>query len=120
MKSLCVYVNDCNTRDRWHLGIGHGSTGPDREEGSLLCQTRKWPVGRWRWVYGRADHPCNLARSKDMRVPTPTNYHRRDFGSYATEFLEKGTQLAVAVKSGVQLAETILPYIRPLVLAAAL
>jgi len=55
-----------------------------------------------------------------MRVPTPTNYHRRDFGSYATEFLEKGTQLAVAVKSGVQLAETILPYVRPLILAAAL
>ena len=55
-----------------------------------------------------------------MRVPTPTNYHRRDFDSYATDFLEKGTQLAVAVKSGVQLAETILPYIRPLVLAAAL
>ena len=55
-----------------------------------------------------------------MRVPTPTNYHRRDFGSYSTEFLENGTQLAVAVKSGVQLAETILPYVRPLILAAAL
>ena len=33
-----------------------------------------------------------------MRVPAPTNYNRRDFGSYATEFLEEGTQLAVAVK----------------------
>ena len=55
-----------------------------------------------------------------MRVPAPTNYNTRDFGSYATEFLEKGTQLAVAVKSGVQLAETVLPYIRPSVLAAAL
>ena len=55
-----------------------------------------------------------------MRVPTPTNYHRRDFGSYATEFLEKGTKLATAIKSGVELAEVILPYVRPLVLAAAL
>ena len=55
-----------------------------------------------------------------MHVPAPTNYNRRDFGSYATEFLEKGAKLAVAVKSGVQLAETVLPYIRPLVFAAAL
>jgi len=55
-----------------------------------------------------------------MRVSKPTNYHRRDFGSYGAEFLEKGTQLAVAVKSGVELAQTILPYVRPLVLAAAL
>ena len=56
-----------------------------------------------------------------MRVPAPTNYHRRDFGSYATEFLEKGTQLATAIKSGVELAEVIFPYVRgPLVLAAAL
>ena len=55
-----------------------------------------------------------------MRVSAPTNYHRRDFGSYATEFLEKGTQLATAIKSGVELAEVVLPYVRPLVLAAAL
>jgi hypothetical protein len=54
-----------------------------------------------------------------MRVPEPTNLHRRDVGSYATEFLQKGTQIAVAVKSGVELAQTILPYIRPLILAAA-
>ena len=55
-----------------------------------------------------------------MRVSAPTNYHRRDFGSYATEFLEKGNKLATAIKSGVELAEVVLPYVRPLVLAAAL
>ena len=62
-----------------------------------------------------------------MRVPRPTNYNRRQFGSYFTEFLEKGTQIVGAVKAGVEIgragaeiASTVLPYIRPLVLAAAL
>ena len=52
---------------------------------------------------------------------------RRPVGSYWTEFLEKGPQLAGAVKAGIDLAnigvslgEAALPYIRPLVLAAAL
>ena len=62
-----------------------------------------------------------------MRVSSPTNYNRREFGSYFTEFLEKGPQIVGAVKAGIEigrvgvnLAETALPYIRPLVLAAAL
>ena len=63
-----------------------------------------------------------------MRVSRPTNNHRREFGSYATQFLEKGTQIVGAVKAGVEigragveLAEAAMPYIRgPLVLAAAL
>ena len=62
-----------------------------------------------------------------MRVSRPTNNHRREFGSYATEFLEKGAQIATAIKSGVEIGRTgvemarvVLPYIRPLVLAAAL
>ena len=52
---------------------------------------------------------------------------RRPVGSYWTEFLEKGPQIAGAVKAGIDLAkigvslgEAALPYIRPLVLAAAL
>ena len=62
-----------------------------------------------------------------MRVPRPTNDHRRQFGSYFVEFLEKGTQIVGAVKAGVEigragieLAEAVMPYVRPLVLAAAL
>ena len=52
---------------------------------------------------------------------------RREVGSYWTDFLEKGPQLVGAVKAGIDLAqigvrlgEAALPYIRPLVLAAAL
>ena len=52
---------------------------------------------------------------------------RREVGSYWTEFLEKGPQIAGAVKAGIDMAkigvrlgEAALPYIRPLVLAAAL
>ena len=52
---------------------------------------------------------------------------RRPVSSYWTEFLEKGPQIAGAVKAGVDLAkigvnlgEVVLPYILPLVLAAAL
>jgi len=52
---------------------------------------------------------------------------RREVGSYWTEFLEKGPQIAGAVKAGIEMAqigvrvgEAALPYIRPLVLAAAL
>ena len=62
-----------------------------------------------------------------MRVPRPTNDPRREFGSYFTEFMEKGAQIAGAVKAGVEIGRTgveigraVLPYIRPLVLAAAL
>ena len=62
-----------------------------------------------------------------MRVPRPSNDHRREFGSYFTEFLEKGTQIAGAVKAGVEIGRTgveiarvVMPYVRPLVLAAAL
>ena len=53
-----------------------------------------------------------------MRIPAPEPYRYRSASSYTTEFLQKGTQLAVAVRSGVQLAETVLPYLRPLLLAA--
>jgi hypothetical protein len=42
---------------------------------------------------------------------------RRTFASYTQEFLETGAKAAVAVKSGIELAETILPYLTPLVLA---
>ena len=52
---------------------------------------------------------------------------RRQVGSYWTEFLEKGPQIVGAVKAGIDMAkigvslgEAALPYIRPLVLAAAL
>ena len=52
---------------------------------------------------------------------------RRPVSSYWTEFLEKGPQMVGAVKAGVDLAkigvklgEAVLPYVRPLVLAAAL
>jgi len=52
---------------------------------------------------------------------------RRPVGSSWTEFLEKGPQIAGAIKAGIDLAkigvslgEAALPYIRPLVLAAAL
>ena len=62
-----------------------------------------------------------------MRLPNPTDNRRSQFGSYWTEFLEKGPQVIGAVKAGIEigrvgvsLAETALPYIRPLVLAAAL
>jgi len=41
---------------------------------------------------------------------------RRSAASYATEWLETGTKAAVAIKSGVQLAEVILPYLTPLIL----
>ena len=40
--------------------------------------------------------------------------------SYATVFLETGTKVAVAAKSGIELAQTVLPYIEPLLLTAAL
>ena len=62
-----------------------------------------------------------------MRLSHPTNNRRREFGSYWTEFLEKGPQIVGAVKAGIEigrvgvsLAESVLPYVRPLVLAAAL
>ena len=62
-----------------------------------------------------------------MRLQTNSDYRGRPFGSYWTEFLEKGPQIARAVKAGIDMArvgvslgETVLPYIRPLVLAAAL
>ena len=52
---------------------------------------------------------------------------RRPVSSYWTEFLEKSPQIIGAVKAGVDLAkvgvelgEAVLPYVRPLVLAAAL
>ena len=52
---------------------------------------------------------------------------RREVSSYWTEFLEKGPQIVGAVKAGIDMAkigvrigEAALPYIRPLVLAAAL
>ena len=52
---------------------------------------------------------------------------RRPVSSYWTEFLEKGPQIVGAVKAGIDMAkigvslgEAALPYIRPLVLAAAL
>ena len=52
---------------------------------------------------------------------------RRPISSYWTEFLEKGPQIVGAVKAGIDMAkigvslgEAALPYIRPLVLAAAL
>ena len=54
-----------------------------------------------------------------MRVPAPEPYRYRSASSYASEFLQKGTELAVAVRSSVQLAETVLPYLRPLLQAAA-
>ena len=47
------------------------------------------------------------------------SYRHRSASSYASEFLQKGTEVAVAIKSGVQLAESVLPYLRPLILAAA-
>ena len=53
-----------------------------------------------------------------MRVPAPEPYRYRSASSYTIEFLQKGAELAVAVRSGVQLAETVLPYLRPLLLAA--
>jgi len=62
-----------------------------------------------------------------MRLSNPTNNRRGEFGSYWTEFLEKGPQIVGAVKAGIEigrvgvsLGEAVLPYIRPLVLAAAL
>ena len=41
----------------------------------------------------------------------------RSASSYATEFLEKGPEFAVAMKSSIELAQTILPYVEPLILA---
>ena len=55
-----------------------------------------------------------------MRVKALPAKPRRNVASYATEFLETGTKVAVAVKSGIELAQTILPYIEPLLLTAAL
>ena len=62
-----------------------------------------------------------------MRLPSPTDNRRSQFGSCWTEFLEKGPQIVGAVKAGIDIArigvslgESALPYIRPLVLAAAL
>ena len=62
-----------------------------------------------------------------MRLPSPTDNRRSQFGSYWTEFLEKGHQIVGAVKAGIDIArigvslgKSALPYIRPLVLAAAL
>ena len=62
-----------------------------------------------------------------MRLQSPPDNRRGQFSSYWTEFLEKGPQIAGAVKAGIDMArigvslgETVLPYIRPLVLAAAL
>ena len=54
-----------------------------------------------------------------MRIAHPEPYRYRFASSYASDFLQKGTEVAVAVKSGVELAERILPYLRPLILAAA-
>ena len=53
-----------------------------------------------------------------MRIAPPEPYRQRSASSYTSEFLQKGTEVAVAIKSGVQLAETVLPYLRPLILAA--
>jgi len=52
-----------------------------------------------------------------MRVRAPPAKPSRSVSSCATEFLEKGTKFAVAMKSGIDLAQTILPYVKPLILA---
>ena len=47
----------------------------------------------------------------------PEDTKPNKYASYAKEFLETGTAVAGAVKTGIQLAETIMPYLTPLILA---
>jgi len=50
--------------------------------------------------------------SKEMR-PKAT---KRSVAAHASEWLETGAKAAAAIKTGVQLAEVILPYLTPLIL----
>ena len=50
----------------------------------------------------------------------PEPHRHRPARSHFSEILDKGSEIVGAVTAGVKLAEVVLPYLRPLVLAAAL
>ena len=101
-------------------GVRIGGPWPNFEESVLLHPSCEQLVGLRRWLLRRSHCAVgNLPSSKPtMRVPPPEPYRHRSASSYTSEFLQKGAEVAVAIRSGVQLAETVLPYLRPLLLAA--
>ena len=55
-----------------------------------------------------------------MRVSAEPPQSRRGVAQRIPEYLQTASQVIGAVQAGVKLGQTVLPYLRPLVLAAAL
>ena len=48
----------------------------------------------------------------------PAEYRHRPASSNFSEYLQRGTQVMGAIQAGVKLGQVVLPYLRPLVIAA--
>ena len=72
-------------------------------------------AGIWDWPRLLRLHP---PPAQILRTGKPMRPSAGPTGSKFEEYLQRGTQVMGAIQAGVKLGEAVLPYLRPLVIAA--